>query len=334
MTIPAVEGLEDAVAVPAGETGTAVAGQSPWRLAIGRLRRDRLTMISFWVVVLYTVLAILAPILQAVGVIDPFAFHLNLLDINLGGIPNGKFGGISWHHPLGVVPSSGSDVMSRLMLGTSYSLMIAVSASLITVIIGTILGIVAGFSGGWVDAGIGRFIDLVLSFPQTLMLLSLSGIAIDFLVHDIGLSDGPIANGSYVVVVLAAFGWPPVARVIRGQVLSLREREFVDAARLFGASRRRLYFIEILPNVWAPVLIYFTLLMPAYVSAEAALSYLGVGIKPPSPTLGNVLTDSVQYYQSDFSYFLIPGLAIAIIVVCFNLVGEGLRDALDPKSSR
>lgn len=334
MTIPAVEGLEDAVAVPAEGAGPVVAGQSPWRLALGRLRRDRLTMISMWVVVIYAVLAVSAPILQSLGVIDPFTFHLNLLNANLGGIPDGKYGGISWQHPLGVVPSSGSDVMARLWLGISYSLMIAVSGSLLTVVFGTIMGIVSGFSGGWVDAGIGRFIDLVLSFPQTLMLLSLSGIAIDFLVRGVGLSDGPLANGGYVVIVLAAFGWPPIARVIRGQVLSLREREFVDAARLFGASRRRLYFIEILPNVWAPVLIYFTLLMPAYVSAEAALSYLGVGIKPPSPTLGNVLTDSVQYYQADFTYFLIPGLVIALIVVCFNLVGEGLRDALDPKSSR
>lgn len=334
MTIPAVEGLEDAVAVPAEGTGPVVAGQSPWRLALGRLRRDRLTMISLWVVVLYVVLALAAPILEKTGVIDPFSFHLNLLNTDLGGIPNGNFGGVSWHHPLGVVPSSGSDVMSRLLLGISYSLLIAISASLLTVVIGTIMGIVSGFSGGWVDAAIGRFIDLVLSFPQTLMLLSLSGIAIDFLANKLGLGDGPLANGTYVVVVLAAFGWPPVARVIRGQVLSLREREFVEAARLFGASRGRLYFIEILPNVWAPVLIYFTLLMPAYVSAEAALSYLGVGIKPPSPTLGNVLTDSVQYYQSDFTYFLIPGLVIALIVVCFNLVGEGLRDALDPKSSR
>src|SRR5581483_8470402 len=172
------------------------------------------------------------------------------------------------------------------------------------------------------------------SFPQTLMLLSLSGIAVDFLANTVGLGDGALANGSYVVLVLSLFGWPPIARVIRGQVLSIREREFIEAAHLFGASRMRIYFKEILPNVWAPILIYFTLLMPAYVSAEAALSYLGVGIKPPAPTLGNVLTDSVQYYQADFAYFLIPGVAIALIVVCFNLVGEGLRDALDPKHHR
>lgn len=291
-------------------------------------------MISLAIVVVYAVIAIIAPVLSSLHVIDPITQHLNLLDVNLGGVPDGHFGGASWSHPFGVVPSSGTDVLSRILLGISYSLLIAVSGSLITVVIGTVIGIVAGASGGWADSIIGRFIDLVLSFPQTLMLLSLSGIAVDFLANTVGLGDGALANGSYVVLVLSLFGWPPIARVIRGQVLSIREREFIEAAHLFGASRMRIYFKEILPNVWAPILIYFTLLMPAYVSAEAALSYLGVGIKPPAPTLGNVLTDSVQYYQADFAYFLIPGVAIALIVVCFNLVGEGLRDALDPKHHR
>jgi peptide/nickel transport system permease protein len=125
-----------------------------------------------------------------------------------------------------------------------------------------------------------------------------------------------------------------VARLIRGQVLSIREREFVDAARLLGASRRRIYFKEILPNLWAPVLVQFTLIMPAYVSAEAALGYLGVGIHPPTPTLGNILQDSVNFSGSDFAYFLYPAILLATIVVTFNLLGDGLRDALDPKADR
>ena len=149
------------------------------------------------------------------------------------------------------------------MYGTTLSLTIALSAALITVAIGTIAGIIAGFTGGFVDGAIGRVIDLTLSFPATLMLLALSGVVVDRMV-DLGVPAGATANGLYIVIVLAIFGWPPIARLIRGQVLSIREREFVDAAILMGASRRRIYFKEILPNLWAPLLVYFTLLMPAY----------------------------------------------------------------------
>jgi peptide/nickel transport system permease protein len=148
------------------------------------------------------------------------------------------------------------------------------------------------------------------------------------------LHDRDRASGLYVVIILAAFGWPPVARVIRGQVLSIREREYIEAARLMGASRRRLYFKEVLPNVWAPILVFFTLLVPAYISAEAAFSFLGVGIKPPTPTLGNILADSVTYTSADPTFFFMPGVLLALTVVVFNLVGDGARDALDPKTHR
>ncbi len=154
---------------------------------------------------------------------------------------------------------------------------------------------------------------------------------------DLGIPRGPngaFIDGLYVVVVLAVFGWPPVARLIRGQVLSIREREFVDASILMGASRRRIYFKEILPNLWAPILVYFTLLMPAYVSAEAALSFLGVGINNPTPTLGNVLRGALGYAQTDFFFFFVPAAIIAAIVVSFNLLGDGARDALDPRAVR
>jgi peptide/nickel transport system permease protein len=125
-----------------------------------------------------------------------------------------------------------------------------------------------------------------------------------------------------------------VARVIRGQVLSIREREYIEAARLMGASYRRLYFKEVLPNVWAPILVFFTLMVPAYISAEAAFNFLGVGIKPPTPTLGNILADSVTYTSADPTFFFLPGVLLALTVVVFNLVGDGARDALDPKTHR
>jgi len=311
-----------------------VAGLSPTRLAVRRFRKDRLSMVSFTVVLLYTLAAIAAPILVRMGVLDPYSNHDNLLDASAGGVPKGALGGISWAHPLGVVPGSGTDVLSRLWLGLTYSLSIALAATIIAVVLGTVLGIISGFRGGFVDAVIGRSIDLTLSFPQTLMLLALSGTAIYFLTHTLHIPAGNTAQSVYVILVLGLFGWPPIARVVRGQVLSIREREFVEAARALGASKRRIYFKELLPNLWAPILVYFTLTMPAYVSAEAALAFLGVSVKPPTPTLGNVLTDSIAYSVSDFTFFFFPALLIAVIVVSFNLLGDGLRDALDPKSNR
>ncbi|MCW2787436.1 MAG: binding-protein-dependent transport system inner rane component [Marmoricola sp.] len=314
--------------------GQAVAGLSPTQLALRRFRKDRLSMISFWIVVLYFLIAVMSPLLAKFGIFDGYGFHQNLLNVNEGGLPRHAWGGISWSHPLGVEPGTGRDVLSRLMLGITSSLTIAISATVLTIAFGAVLGIVAGYSGGWVDSVVGRVVDLTLSFPSTLVLLALSGTAVLVIQKYLHIGNPDIANGLYVVVVLAAFGWPPICRVVRGQVLSLREREFIEAATLIGASRARIYFKEILPNLWAPLLVYFSLTMPAYISAEAALNYLGVGIKPPTPTMGNILAYSISFSVSDPFFFFVPALTLALIVVCFNLLGDGLRDALDPKSTR
>ncbi|MCB8956566.1 MAG: ABC transporter permease [Nocardioides sp.] len=328
------EQLPDPTGVTAADPSK-VAGQSPTRLAIGRFRRDKLSMIAFVVVVGYLLAAIAAPFLVMTGVLDPQSFNNDLIDGNSGGLPIGHLGGVSWDHPLGVEPGTGRDVLSRVWLGTTFSLSIALSATFIAIGLGTVLGIIAGFSGGWTDSIIGRAVDLTLSFPQTLMLLALSSLGVAFVASFMpgGPSDD-IPNGFYVVLVLGLFGWPGIARIIRGQVLSVREREFVDAAVLLGAPRRRIYFKEILPNLWAPLLVTFTLTMPVYISAEAALAYLNVGIHPPTPTLGNVLRSSINYSSADFLFFFAPAFLIMIIVVSFNLLGDGLRDALDPKAAR
>jgi peptide/nickel transport system permease protein len=309
----------------------AIVSRTPGRLAWERFRSDRKTMIGAVIVAVYVVLAILVPILVGAHVLDPYTAHPSL--INDESLPIGGTG-ISWAHPLGVEPGIGRDTLSRVGYGLSLSLFISALAATISVTIGVILGIVAGMSRSWADTLIGRLVDLVLSFPQTLMLLALSGVIIGFLTSTLKVPSGDPAQATFVIVVLALFGWPPVTRVVRGQVLSLREREFIDAARLLGASRGRLYFREVLPNLWAPILVQFTLILPAYVSAEAALSYLGVSILPPTPTLGNLLTSSLQYATGDFLYFIVPALLLVIVVVSFNLLGDGLRDALDPKTNR
>jgi peptide/nickel transport system permease protein len=308
-----------------------VLGRTPGQLAWKRFRADKKTFVGAIVVAIYIVLAILAPVLVGAHVLNPYTPHQNL--INDEGLPTSA-GGISLAHPLGVEPGIGRDTLSRIWLGLALSLFISAVAAIFSVVVGVVLGIIAGLSRGWADTLIGRLVDLVLCFPQTLMLLALSGVVIAWLTGSLHIPVGDPAQTTYVIFVLGIFGWPSVTRIIRGQVLSLREREFIDAARLLGAGPARLYFKEVLPNLWAPILVQFTLILPAYVSAEAALSYLGISVKPPTPTLGNILKSSIQYASGDFLFFIAPAFLLVLIVVSFNLLGDGLRDALDPRSSR
>lgn len=315
------------------EPESPIAGRTPWELAKMRLKRDKVTIFFLFVVFFTLLLAVLAPFMVKFGIIDPYSTHSDLIDVNKGSIAKGPYGGMSWDHPLGVEPGLGRDVLSRLIFGVTFSIVVAFSSALIATVLGTVAGIIAGFSRGRTDFWLSRLMDLVLTFPTTLMLIALSGMFIDLLVQ-IGVPKGNTANGLYIILVLGFFGWPGFARIIRGQVLSLREREFIESAQSIGAGRGRIYFKELLPNLWAPILVYFTLLMPTFVSAEAALSFLGVGIKPPTPTLGNILTDSVNYSTAQATFFFFPAIIIAVVVLSFNLVGDGLRDALDPKGNR
>lgn len=311
----------------------AVEGKSPFQLAMGRFRRDKLTLVALGFVVTYVLAAIAAPFLVRAGILDPYTTNQELIGPDT--IPIGKWGGIDfWEHPLGIEPGIGRDALSRIWYGLTFSLGIALTATLISIGLGVIIGIVSGGAGGKTDAVLGRITDLTLAFPQTLMVLALYSLGLAFITNTLHVPKGDLANAVYVTAILGLFGWTGVGRLIRGQVLSIREREFVEAARMIGASKMRIYFREILPNLWAPILIMFSLYMPIFVSAEAALSFLGVGIKPPTPTLGNVLADSLDYAQADFVYFFAPAALIAIIVVSFNLLGDGLRDALDPKADR
>ena len=309
-----------------------IVSRSPKQLAWARFLRDKKTVVSAVIVVIYILLAIAAPILVALGVLDPYNNNQDLVGDD--SIPLGPFGGASWAHPFGVEPGLGRDVLSRVWFGLTFSLAIAILASIFAMFLGVVFGIIAGLTGGWVDYLIGRLIDLTLAFPQTLMLLALSSTVLGILTTVFLIPEGDLARASYVILVLAVFGWVGVARVIRGQVLSIREREYIDAAKLIGASPFRRWFREVLPNLWAPILVQGTLILPAYISTEAALAYLNVSISQPTPTLGNVLQDAVRYPIADFAYFIIPVLVLVIMVVAFNLLGDGLRDALDPKGSR
>jgi len=318
----------------AGVPAKAIQGRTPGQLAWARLKHDKVSMAAMVIVIFVVLIAVATPILRSFGFFDPYAVHSNLIG-GFGSLPFGPRGGMTMGHPFGVEPGTGRDILSRCLLGITLSLVIATSAVLISAVIGTTVGIISGYMGGATDFWLGRFMDLVLSFPQLLMLLALSSVLkqrIASILHED--SGAVLVSALYLIIVLGFFGWPYLARIIRGQVLTMRSREFVEAAESLGATRRRIWFRELLPNLWAPLIVYVSLTLPLNIGAEAALSYLGVGLQSPTPSLGNILNDSVNYYTVDKAYFLIPGAVLLLIVLAFNMLGDGLRDALDPKAGR
>jgi peptide/nickel transport system permease protein len=316
----------------ARDGAVAIKGRTPWQITRSRLTRDKVTMVALGAAIFFIVLAAIAPLLTTLKIIDPYTNHSDLVG-GLGSLPLGPFGGVSGTHWMGVEPGIGRDIFARVIAGLTTSLTVAVSAAVFSVVLGTIIGIIAGTTGGWVDWLLSRVIEFVLSFPQTLMLIALSTIVIDLIRAGTHVSRTP-ASMIFMIVVMGFFGWPNFARIIRGQVLSLREREFVEAARSLGAGRWRIYFKELLPHLWAPILVYATLIMPQNIATEAALGFLGVGIQAPTPSFGSILNDSVHYASADPAYFIFPGVTLFLVVLSFNLLGDGLRDALDPKADR
>lgn len=309
-----------------------VAGMSLRQLAWRRLRRDRGAMFAMWLLIAIGLTALFAPLIVALIGVDPYEFDATALDPATGSLPLGPWGGVSLDHPLGVEPLTGRDLLARLLYGARVSLFIALVSVFIIAIIGTTIGIIAGYKGGWLDTLIGRSTDLLLAFPFFLMLIALSPVLTQRL-EAAGLSP-EVARIGYLIIVFAFFGWPYLARLIRGQVLSLREREFVEAAVANGAPTRRILFREVLPNLWAPIIVYVTISVPTLIAAEAVLSYLGVGIVEPTPSWGKMLADSVRYFAVVPTYLFIPGTALFIVVYASNVFGDAVRDALDPRTSR
>jgi peptide/nickel transport system permease protein len=324
--------VEPREAVDARDGAVEIIGRTPWQITRSRLMRDKGTLIALGAAIFFILLALLAPVLTYFGIIDPYGSNTDLVG-GLGSLPKGPLGGVSMEHWMGVEPGTGRDILSRVIAGLTVSLVVATLAVIFSVVVGVTIGIISGTAGGRVDWFFSRIIDFVLSFPQTLMLIALSTIVIDILQAAMGTDRTP-ASMVFMILVMGFFGWPYFARIIRGQVLSLKEREFVEAARSLGAGRIRIYFKELLPHLWAPILVYATLVMPQNIATEAALGFLGVGIQAPTPSFGSILNDSVHYATSDPAYFIFPGVTLFLVVLSFNLLGDGLRDALDPKADR
>jgi peptide/nickel transport system permease protein len=306
-----------------------IKGRSLSQIAWMRLKRDRGAIIGGIVALVLILVAVFAKPIESIFGLDPDKFHQDLVDPELIR-PYGAFGGISWAHPLGVEPSTGRDLLARIIEGSWVSLLVAFGATLLSNVLGTVLGVIAGFYGGIVDTIISRLMDIFLAFPLLLFAIAISA---SLQTQAFGLH-GLTLHVSVLIFVIGFFNWPYLGRIIRGQTLSLREREFVDAARSLGARGPRILFRELLPNLIAPILVYSSLLIPTNILFEAALSYLGVGISPPQASWGGMLQQATTYYQSDPEFMVVPGLAIFIAVMSFNLLGDGLRDALDPKTTR
>ncbi|MET7480749.1 ABC transporter permease [Streptomyces sp. NPDC005648] len=306
---------------------------SPGRLAWIRFKRDRTGLISAYVVIFFFVVGIAAPLIAKLYGKNPYTtYGMNtpglLNEFNFPIRPNG---GISSDFWFGIEPQLGRDVFTFLLYGMRNSLLIATAATLLTTLFGVVIGITAGYLGGRTDYLVGRVIDILLAFPQTLFFIAFWPVVLAiFVAAD---ENTPVwLTVVSLIIVMTVFGWASIARLLRGEVLALREREFVEAAKVTGASPARIIFKELLPNLWTPILIQATLLLPAYVTAEAGLAFLGVGLTNPTPDWGVMIQNGANYYQDDITFMLFPGLSMVIFVVAFNLLGDSVRDALDPKT--
>ena len=281
--------------------------RSFWRDALAFIRRDRLTILAISVLIVFTLICVFMPLVFE-NVYD--------LDVNNTSIPNrfkqpGESG-----YPLGT-DQLGRDQFLRLIYGGRVSLTIAYLASVLTVFIGITLGLLAGYYGRQIDDLISWGVNTLSAIPPLFLLLIASAVW--------------EPSTEVLVAVLAALGWVGTSRLVRGEVLSLKERDYVLAARALGASDVRILIIHILPNVFSIVMVTMTIIAGNLILIESGLSYLGVGIQPPTPTWGNMLTDSRSYFVSGVHLVFTPGILIMITVLCFYLVGDGLRDALDPR---
>ncbi|GAA3562627.1 ABC transporter permease [Amycolatopsis ultiminotia] len=293
------------------------ASRTLWRA----LRHDRWAQAGAVVIVLVILTALAAPLLALLEGQDPYTYHTDLLN-PADGTGAGVLGGVSGSHWFGVEPLTGRDLFAVVAYGARTSFLIGLAATVVSVVLGVLLGASAGYAGGWWDTVVSRVTDVLLGFPQLIFMIAVGAVA-----------PAAIPRPLLLIAVIGLFGWPRVARVVRAQTLSLRNRDFVRAARALGARGGHVFRRELLPNLWAPIIVLATVSIPANIGLEAALSFLGVGIPPPTPSWGRSISDAINWVQTDPMFLIFPGAALFIATLAFNMLGDGLRDALDPKTA-
>jgi len=291
-----------------------IQARSPWQLAWERLKKDRAAQIAAGTIAVIILLALLAPVIAALVGHGP-----NQQFIDIGEDANGNPVAPSGIFYFGT-DSNGRDLFIRVLYGARISLVVGVLATMISVALGVVFGLVAGYLGGVVDSFIARLIDVVLSIPFLVIAISVAYIS-----HP----------GFWLVIfVVGILGFTYPARIVRGQVISIKEKEFVEAARALGAGPIRIMFIDILPNIIATVIVYGSLLIPLAIVSEASLSFLGVGIPPPTADWGAMISDAAGFYQYGYWWYLLfPSVALLITTLAFNILGDSVRDALDPRGA-
>ncbi len=293
----------------------AVEGRSQWQLTWRRLRGDKVAVASLIVIVVMVGLAIAAPAIATLVHHGPNIAYPNTGE-NAAGNPVGPGTNGFW---LGT-DDTGRDLMVRILYGARISLFVGIVTTAIGTVAGVAVGLIAGFFGGVVDTVLARFTDAVLAFPYVVLALALAVVL------------GP--SLTVIIGVISFFSWAGISRIVRGQTLSLKEKEYIEAARSIGAGPFRIMFIDILPNLLAPVLVLATLYIPNAVVFEATLSYLGLGIQPPTASWGNILAAAQNFYTVAWWYIVFPALVLLITTLAFNLLGDGIRDAMDPTTER
>ncbi len=319
-------------------TGEAVlTGRSPGQLMWTRFKRDRTGVISAYVVGFFFLIGLLAPLISKVYGKNPYTVYADerpdLFDS--AGVPVHPNGGISGQFWFGLEPGNGYDVFTKLIYGIRTSLMISVAVTVAVVVTGILLGVAAGYLGGKTDYFIGRVIDFLLAFPAQLFFIASMPVVVSLFVSP--RDETPTYVRVLALIIVQWFlGWMGLGRILRGTALALREREFIEAAKVSGASPWRIIRKEILPNIVTPLLVQSTYLLPNFVTAEAGLSYLGVGIVEPTPDWGQMFSKASTelVMQNDITYMFFPGISMIVFVVAFNLLGDSVRDAFDPKTAR
>jgi peptide/nickel transport system permease protein len=312
-SIPAFSAGTATEPVPATDAAS-IEGRSPWQLAWARLRRDKVAIGSFAVICLIVLLAILAPVIAHLLGHGPNA-QFRSTGISAQGIPVGPGSKFFFG-----ADDLGRDVFLRVIYGARISLLVGVVASGLSVLVGLLVGLTAGYFAGFVDTMLSRFMDAVLALPFLMFAIALVSLV------------GP--GLTITIAVIAFFSWASVGRIVRGQVLSVKAREFIEAARSVGSSHLRIMFVDLLPNVLPPAIIYATMLIPLSIVFESTLSFLGIGVLPPTATWGNMLAEAIPYYQVAWWFVAFPGLALVITTMAFNLLGDSVRDALDPRAGQ
>ncbi|WP_299528485.1 ABC transporter permease [uncultured Streptomyces sp.] len=311
MTAPLL--IQEAGAV---RTAPASGAHAFWR----RLRARRSAVVAGAVAALLVLTALAAPLLAAVEGQDPTTYHPDLVDSATGGVPVGAFGGMSADHWLGVEPLTGRDLFARVAYGARVSLGVALGATLLQVLVGVAVGLAAGLGNRWVDQALSRLTDVVVALP--VMVIALAALAV---------VPAGFPRPVLIAVMVGLVGWSGISKIVRSQTLALKQLDHVAAARLSGWSGVRIARRELLPALAAPVITYAVLLFPGNIVVEAALSFLGVGIKPPTPSWGQMLSDADTWYRAAPTYLLIPALLIFVTVLALTVLGEGVRTALDPR---